>query len=146
MADTDVAAAAAALPGVSRRAVVATATFPRYSEGDVAEPADGRLLLAVGRKAGADDLAVASIVGALSAVGRVSGDGAVHVIRAPWGDGVDVMSASFGRAGRGVHIFFLGRGREATQDTRVYQMISADEGRTWGEPALVSTRGGYHVV
>jgi hypothetical protein len=68
------------------------------------------------------------------------------VIRAPWNDVVDLMSVSFARTRRGLHLFFLGRGKKATSDTRVYQMISVDEGRTWGEPIQVSTRGGYHVV
>lgn len=56
------------------------------------------------------------------------------------------MSVSFGRSKRGLHLFFLGRGRKATSDTRVYQMISSDEGKSWSEPVRISFRDGYHVV
>lgn len=135
-----------ALPGISRRVFVADKQFPRYSEGDVIELADGRLLLAVTRKAGAGDFAAGSIIGAYSADGGLSWDDAPRVIRAPWADVVDVMSVSLFRTPRGMHLLFLGRGKEAQSDTRVYQMLSGDDGKTWGEPILVSTRGGYHVV
>jgi hypothetical protein len=135
-----------ALPGVSRRVLVADKTFPRYSEGDVLELSDGRLLLAVTRKGGAGDFAAGTVIGLFSRDGGLSWDDAPHVIRAPWGDVVDVMSVSLCRTPRGLHLFFLGRGKNAQSDTRVYQLLSVDDGKTWGEPILVSTRGGYHVV
>ncbi|MDB5320253.1 MAG: nanB [Phycisphaerales bacterium] len=134
------------LPGVSRRVLVATKEFPRFSEGDVVELSDGRLLLAVARKEGAGDFATGTIIGMFSLDGGLSWDDAPHAIRKPWDDVIDVMSVSFARTRRGLHLFFLGRGRKATSDTRVYQMISSDEGRTWGEPVRVSGRDGYHVV
>ena len=134
------------LPGVSRRVLAADKTFPRYSEGDVIELADGRLLLAVGRKKGAGDFAIGEVIGLVSRDGGRSWDEPARVIQGPWADVVDVMSVSLVRTPRGIHLFFLGRGREARRDTRAYQMISTDEGRTWGEPVRVSARGGYHVV
>jgi|GEM_PF-1506162 len=134
------------LPGVSRRILVADKEYPRYSEADVVQLRDGRLLLGVARKRGADDFAAGTIIGLFSEDDGLSWSDAPHVIRAPWGDVVDLMSVSFARTRRGVHLFFLGRGRRATADTRVYQMLSTDECKTWGEPARVSTRAGYHVV
>jgi sialidase-1 len=135
-----------ALPGVSRRVLVATKEYPRFSEGDVVPLTDGRLLLAVGRKQGAGDFAAGTIIGLFSADDGLSWDDTPHAIRAPWDDVVDVMSVSFARTRRGLHLFFLGRGRKATSDTRIYQMISSDEGKSWGEPVRISTREGYHVV
>lgn len=140
------AADAPVLPGVSRRVFVADKQFPRYSEGDVIELPDGRLFLAVTRKQGAGDFAAGTIIGSYSADGGLSWDDAPRVLRAPWGDVVDVMSASLFRTPRGLHLLFLGRGKDAQSDTRVYQMLSTDDGKAWGEPILVSTRGGYHVV
>jgi sucrose-6-phosphate hydrolase SacC (GH32 family) len=134
------------LPGVSRRVLVATKEYPRFSEGDVVTLADGRLLLAVGRKEGAGDFAAGTIIGLFSSDDGLTWNDVPHVIRAPWDDVVDVMSVSFARTRRGLHLFFLGRGRKATSDTRVYQMISSDEGKTWGEPVRISAREGYHVV
>jgi hypothetical protein len=134
------------LPGVSRRILVATREFPRYSEGDVIELTDKRLLLCVARKEGAGDFASGTLIGLFSSDAGLTWDDAPHIIRKPWDDVVDVMSVSFARSKRGLHLFFLGRGKNATRDTRVYQMISTDEGKTWGEPIRISTRSGYHVV
>src|SRR5689334_13381226 len=133
-------------PGVSRLIASASKEFPRFSEGDVIELTDGRLLLAVTRKAGAGDFAAGSIVGAFTQDAGISWDDSFHVIQAPWADVVDVMSVSLCRSPRGVHLFFLGRGKEARRDTRVYQLLSTDEGKTWSEPQRVSRREGYHVV
>src|SRR3954462_12719090 len=96
-----------ALPGVSRRVLVATKEFPRFSEGDVIPLADGRLLLAVGRKAGAGDFAPGSIVGLFSADGGLGWDPPPPVPPPPWDDVTDVMSASLVRTPRGLHLFFL---------------------------------------
>jgi sialidase-1 len=136
------------LPGVSRLIAVATAQFPRFSEADVVELSDGRLLLALARKEGAGDFAAGTIIGFFSSDGGVSWDDQPHVIRERWGDVSDVMSVSFCRTPRGLHLFFLARGPKAVagHDLRVMQIVSADEGRTWGEPQKVSRRVGYHVV
>jgi hypothetical protein len=82
------------LPGVSRRVLVATKEYPRFSEGDVVPLTDGRLLLAVARKEGAGDFASGTIIGLFSSDDGLSWDDAPHVIRKPWDDVVDVMSVS----------------------------------------------------
>ena len=139
-------AASAELPGTSKLILTATDKYPRYSEGDVIELKDGRLLLSVGRKEGASDFAAGTIVGMFSRDGGDTWDGEPHVIKAPWGDTVDLMSTSFVRTPRGIHLFFLARGKDAKGDTRPYMMLSTDEGKTWSDPQLVAQRTGYHVV
>jgi arylsulfatase A-like enzyme len=134
------------LPGTSRIILAPTEQYPRFSEGDVTELTDGRLLLAVGRKEGASDFARGTIIGMFSRDGGKTWDAEPHVIRGPFADRVDLMSVSLFRTKRGVHLLFLARSEQAKQDTLVYQMISTDEGKTWGEPTRVSVRPGYHVV
>jgi arylsulfatase A-like enzyme len=136
----------AALPGSSRIILKPTKQFPRYSEGDVIELADGRLLLACGRKGGASDFANGVIVGMFSRDGGETWDDEPHVIRDVFADRTDVMSASLFRTSRGIHLLFLARGHDAKGDTQVYQVVSSDEGKTWSEPTRVSQRSGYHVV
>jgi len=133
------------LPGTSRIVALATDAYPRHSEGDMIELADGRLLLAWGRKVGASDFDTGTLVGAFSTDSGRSWDDEPHVILQPWGDVTDVMSISLCRSPRGVHMIFLGRGPHQETDTRVYQMLSTDDGATWGEPQLISS-GGYNVV
>src|SRR5215211_470290 len=93
------------LPGVSRLILVANDTFPRYSEGDVIQLNDGRLLLSVGRKVGASDFAAGEIIGMFSSDGGITWDDEPHVIVKPFADLVDVMSTSFCRSPRGLHLF-----------------------------------------
>ena len=139
-------ASAGILPGESRLIAVATKQYPRFSEADSIELSDGQLLLAVGRKEGAGDFARGTIVGMRSKDQGRSWDNEPHVIQAPWDDVTDVMSVSLVRTGRGIHLFFLARGPEAKRDTRVYYILSTDEGKTWGPPQRVTRRDGYHVV
>jgi Neuraminidase (sialidase) len=134
------------LPGASRIILSPTEQFPRYSEGDVIELADGRLLLAVGRKEGASDFAAGAIVGMFSRDGGRTWDGGPHLIRSVWGDKVDLMSTSFVRTPRGLLLFLLARGKDAKGDTRPYLMLSTDEGKTWADPQPVAQRPGYYVV
>jgi sialidase-1 len=133
-------------PGTSRLICVASAKYSRYSEGDVIELADGRLLLALSRKAGGSDFARGEMIGMFSLDAGLTWSDEPHLICAPFGDVIDVMSASLCRSPHGLHLFFLGRGPKAQQDTRVYQMISADDGQTWSDPARISQRDAYHVV
>ena len=133
-------------PGTSRLICVASAKYSRYSEADIIELADGRLLLAVSRKAGGSDFARGEIIGMFSLDAGLTWSDESHVICAPFGDVIDVMSASFCRSPRGLHLFFLGRGPKAQQDTRIYQMISKDDGQTWSDPVRISQRDAYHVV
>src|SRR4051812_8389476 len=71
-----------AMPGVSRLIAVASKEFPRYSEADVIELADGRLLLAVARKKSGSDFAPGEIIGRFSLDRGVSWDDEPHVIQA----------------------------------------------------------------
>ena len=134
------------LPGVSRLICIASKEFPRYSEGDAIELNDGRLLLALSRKKGSSDFAQGTIIGFFSCDRGVSWDDEPHVIQAVFEDVIDVMSVSLCRSPRGVHLFFLGRGTDAKSDTRIYQRLSTDEGKTWGKPVRVNERTRYHVV
>ena len=133
-------------PGVSRLVLVADEKYPRYSEADIIALADKRLLLALARKEGASDFAKGTLIGLFSRDGGLSWDDQPHVIQQPFDDVGDLMSVSLFRTARGVHLLFLGRGPDAHADTRVYQMISIDEGRTWDKPRKISPRGGYHIV
>jgi hypothetical protein len=146
MPDPATAPATPNLPGVSRLILIASEQFPRYSEGDVIELKDGRLFLAVARKRGASDFAAGEIIGMFSSDGGVTWDDQPYLIKAPFSGLVDLMSVSFCHSPRGLHLFFLGRGKDAKGDTQPYQMLSTDEGKTWGEPKRISLRGGYYVV
>lgn len=111
------------------------------------ELSNGRLLLAVGRKSGASDFAVGTIIGMFSRDGGASWDDQPHEIQAAFEDVGDVMSISLCRSPRGIHLFFLARGPDAQRDTRIYQLLSSDEGKAWSQPPQrVSQRGGYHIV
>ncbi len=133
------------MPGVSRLILVASREFPRFSEGDIIELSDGRLLLAIARKVGNSDMAQGTLIGMFSRDRGLTWDETPHVIKSTWGDITDVMSVSFTRSPRGIHMFFLGRGPDKKRDTRIYQMLSTDEGKTWGEPRKISDQG-YHIV
>lgn len=134
------------LPGVTKIVAQATAEFPRHSEGDMIELADGRLLLAWGRKEGAEDFDRGSIIGAFSHDGGATWDEEPHTILEPWGDLHDVMSISLARSPRGVHLFFLGNSISLFDDSRVYQMLSTDEGETWSAPQEISLRHSFQVL
>ncbi len=135
------------MPGVSRLILRASEKYPRYSEADVIDLTDGRLLLAVGRKEGSADDARGSLIGLFSGDGGASWDDGPHVIQDPFDDAWGLMSVSLCRSPRGVHLFFLARGPDAKSDTRVYQILSSDEGKTWSRPQRISVRtSGYHIV
>src|SRR5688572_29755752 len=132
MPDPTTAPATQTLPGVSRLILVADEKTPRYSEGDAVVLSNGRLLLAVGRKVGASDFAAGEIIGMFSSDGGTTWDDEPHLIKKRFDGLVDLMSVSFCRSPRGLHLFFLGRGKDAKGDTQPYQMLSTDEGKTWG--------------
>jgi hypothetical protein len=135
------------MAGVSRLVLVASAKYPRYSEADLIELNDGRLLLALGRKEGSADDARGSIIGLFSGDRGATWDDEPHVIQAPFDDAWGLMSVSLCRSPRGVHLIFLARGPDAKSDTRVYQIVSADEGKSWSKPQRINVRGGgYHIV
>ena len=112
-----------------RLILVAGEQFPRYSEADVARLKDGRLLLAVARKRGSSDFAPGEIIAMHSLDGGLTWDDVPRVIASPTVDVIDLMSVSFCRSPRGLHLFFLGRGKNAKSDTRIYQLLSTDERR-----------------
>lgn len=134
------------LPGTSRLILVASEKHPRYSEGDVIELKDGRLLLALARKEGASDYAKGTLIQLISENRGVSWSDEPRVIQEAFDDVGDLMSVSLFRTKRGLHLLFLGRGSKVQEDTRIYQMISTDEGATWSKPIRVSSRQGYHIV
>jgi sialidase-1 len=136
----------AILPGTSQIILQADDRFPRYSEADVIELTDGRLLLSCARKDGASDFAPGTLIGLYSRDSGLTWDHPLHVIQAPFGDRVDLMSVSFCRTEKLLHLFFLARGKDAKGDTHVYQMRSKDEGQTWDAPTRVTERPGYYVV
>jgi sialidase-1 len=132
--------------GFSRRIFVASAEFPRYSEADVIQLRDGRLQVALGRKDGSADIAPGTIIGAYSEDGGLSWSDEAHVIQERWGEKSDIYSTSFCRSLRGIHLFFMTRGKEPRRDTQVFQIVSSDEGKSWSEPERVTPREGYHVM
>src|SRR5436190_17220902 len=97
----------APLPGVSRLICVASRQYPRYSEADVIELNDGRLLLALGRKESASDFASSKIIGQFSLDRGLSWDERPHIIAEPFDDVTGIYSAGFCRSPRGVHLFFM---------------------------------------
>src|SRR5437868_6746204 len=95
------------LPGFSRLIFVAGEKFPRYSEADVIQLKDGRLLVALGRKQGSEDTAPGTIIGAYAEDAGLSWSDEPHVIQERWDDKTDIYSTSFCRSPRGIHLFFM---------------------------------------
>ncbi|HEX8520638.1 MAG TPA: sialidase family protein [Tepidisphaeraceae bacterium] len=146
MPTTTTASSQTTLPGSSRLIFVASEKYPRYSEADVIQLNDNRLLVALGRKQGAEDMSRGTIIGSYSVDGGLSWDDEPHVILEPWGDKTDIYSTSFLRSGAAIHLFFMARGKDPKHDTAVYQITSTDEAKTWSQPLRVSPREGYHVL
>ena len=117
---------------------------PRNGEGAIVALPDGRLLLAWGRFAGPHDHSPAEILG------RCSSDGGFT-----WGEAFllqenlgrcNVMSASFLALRSGDLLFgFLVKGHKSG-DCHFCVRCSADEGRTWSAPVVVTPEEGYFVV
>lgn len=132
--------------------VAPTEEFPRHSEGDLVELKDGRLLFAWSRKVGGEDTSEGCIVGLISNDNGATWPGEPKVIRPVWDGVADVMSVSFCRSSRGLHLFFLARlanppsGNFYSGCNRVFQIISTDEGQTWSAPTAVSTRFAYTIL
>ncbi|MFO1096538.1 MAG: exo-alpha-sialidase [Planctomycetaceae bacterium] len=133
---------------VSNLVFAATPEHPRYSEGSVIDLYDGSLLSAMTEfSADSSDFAKARIVA------RASTDGG-----STWGEprtlqentgALNVMSVTLRRLGApaepgAIALFFLQK--NAFNDLRTYVRISSDEARTFGEPILVTSDPGYHVV
>lgn len=133
-------------PENSRIVCAATVEFPRHSEADVIPLTDGRLLLSWARKIDGDDCAQGCIMGLYSADEGRTWDAEPHVIRSVWEEVSDAMSVSFCRSPRGIHLLFIGRdivppGHNVYDGlSKIFQMISTDEGATWSSPHPISSR------
>lgn len=129
-----------------------TEEYPRHSEADVIELADGRLLLGWGRKSGGDDFSEGCLMGMYSSDGGETWDDAPHMIRPVWDEVMDVGGVNFCRSPRGIHLFFIGRdaippGADRERGlTKIFQSISQDEGATWSHPGAISTRKAYQIL
>jgi len=126
----------------------ATPEFPRHTEGSLIDLDDGSLLCAMTSfSANTSDFAKAQIVGRTSTDGgRTWGE--PRVLQENTG-GLNVMSVTLRRlkppAEPGtIAMYFLQK--NAYDDLRLYVRFSNDEARTFGEPVLVTSDSGYHVV
>lgn len=123
----------------------ASRRYPRNTEGDVIVLRDGRLLCVWSRfYGGTADNASAEIAGAVSEDGGRSW-GEPFVVQPNVGR-ENVMSASLLRERRSGHILLFFGVKNSRSDLKFYCRRSEDEGRTWGEPVLVTPSEGYHVM
>jgi hypothetical protein len=126
---------------------VASTDHPRYSEGSILPLADGNLLFANTEfDKSTSDFAPARIVA------RRSHDNGntwskSEILRDNVGQ-LNVMSATLRRfrsqQGATIGLFYLVK--NSRDNLKVYLCTSADEGRSFGEPGLVSDAAGYHVM
>ena len=118
---------------------------PRNSEGDFVALRDGRILFVYTHftGGGADD-AAAHLASRVSADGGRTWSANDEVVPAVRG-AKNTMSVSLLRLASGeVALFYLVK--HGWDDCRPYLQVSADEGRTWGEPVLCAAEKGYFVV
>lgn len=134
---------------IVRDVYTATAQNPRYSEGSIIERGDGNLLFAITEFVGAgEDHSTAQIVGRTSADGGRSWD-APRVLQANVGT-QNVMSVTLCRlkptpiGAAPIGMFYLVK--NSPSDLNVLLRVSTDEGRTFGEPIVVTRAPGYHVM
>lgn len=139
---------AVAREDISRDVYPATAANPRYSEGSIAVLKDGSLVYATTEFVGGGaDHAAARIVA------RVSRDGGrtwsdARVLQENTGK-QNVMSVTLRRLSPGTYdgplgMFYLIK--NGSDDLKVWQRISTDEARSFGDPILVTNGPGYHVM
>ena len=140
-------AASGAIDGVSNDVFTSSTDHPRYSEGSILPLADGSLLFANTEfDESASDFAKARIVARRSSDGGNTWSKS-EILQDNVGR-LNVMSATLRRfrspQGAAVGLFYLVKnGRD---DLKAYLRISADEGRTFGEPRPITDAPGYHVV
>ncbi len=134
---------------IVRDAYPATAKNPRYSEGSIVQLADGSLLYATTEFFNsASDFAAARIIA------RRSHDGGrtwskPRVLQENVG-GKNVMSATLRwlanplRDDTPLGLFYLVK--NSFSDLKAYLRISHDQGKTFGQPIVVTDAPGYHVL
>jgi sialidase-1 len=142
-------------PPIDRDAVIVRDVFPakarnpRYSEGSIIERADGSLLFAITEFVGAgEDHSTAQIAA------RTSTDGGRS-----WGDSCilqpnvgtqNVMSVTLCRLKQApigaapIAMFYLVK--NGPTDLKVWLRVSSDEGKSFGDPIVVTDAPGYHVM
>jgi sialidase-1 len=135
--------------GLARTADVSTLLWkatkknPRYTEGSIAELADGSLLFAVTEfQDSGSDFAKAHIVGRVSHDGGQTW-GAPRELQKNTG-GMNVMSVTLRRIGSGISMFYLQK--NDVNDLDMFVRKSSDEGKTFGAATLVTADAGYHVI
>jgi sialidase-1 len=139
--------ASAVAPDISRDVYPATAKNPRYSEGSVSLLKDGTLLYATTEFIGGSaDAATAHVIGRESRDGgRTWGE--PRVLQENVGK-QNVMSVTLRRLNPApdapLAMFYLVK--NGPSDLKVYVRVSADEGRTSGDPVCVTDQPGYHVM
>jgi sialidase-1 len=133
--------------GITNDIYAATADHPRYSEGSILPLVDGSLLFANTEfDKSASDCAKARIVGRRSSDGGKTW-GAAEILQENVGQ-LNVMSVTLRQfrtqQATSLGMFYLVKnGRD---DLKVYLRTSNDEGRSFGEPRLVTNSPGYHVM
>jgi sialidase-1 len=134
---------------VARDVYPATEQYPRYSEGSILPLADGALLYAVTEfVGGGSDFSSARIVAKTSRDGgRTWSDS--RVLQEQTGK-QNVMSVSLlrladpTREAAPIGMFYLVK--NSPSDLKVCLRISHDEAATFGEPIVVTSEPGYHVM
>jgi sialidase-1 len=132
---------------ISRLVYAATDEHPRYTEGSIIRLADGDLLYAATEFFGSgSDFARAHIVGRRSSDGGRNWS-APEVLQETTGK-LNVMSVTMRRLAPPhadtIGMFFLQK--NSFTDLRAYVRYSQDEAESFGEPILVTTEPGYHVM
>lgn len=128
----------------------ATKEFPRYSEGSIIPLMDDSLLYATTEFVGGGaDHATASIVGRLSRDGGRTWE-SKQTLQANIGK-QNTMSVTLrrlpgkdGKSGDRLGMFFLVK--NSSSDLDLMLRVSSDDGRTWGQPILITQEPGYHIM
>ena len=121
-----------------------SAKYPRNSEGDFVQLADGRLMFVYTRFLNGSDFATSVLAARFSSDGGLTWTNEDKVVVANEGK-MNTMSASLLRLQSGRIALFYGR-KNSLADCRFYMRISTDEAKTWTEPTLCIPDAGYYIV
>jgi hypothetical protein len=140
-------AASGSPSGVSNDVFTASTDHPRYSEGSILSLADGSLLFANTEfDKSTSDFAPARIVARRSSDGGNTW-GHSEIMQDNVGR-MNVMSATLRRfrtqQEAALGLFYLVK--DYRDDLKVYLRTSANDGRSFGEPRLITDAPGYHVM